>query len=228
VQLPTLTGHAVRDKVNQVAVSPDGRYLALVTNEILDCAIAYYAVAPTHDAVTLVGVLPLTAQMLGSTSTQCDLFAPVWSPDGADGPWLAFALCDSSCAIEGLPLRPYLARLTSAASYPVMLTLDAAHVMYIAGAPRARTLAWSRASDGLRLNYLPTYDATTIWQASLTQYQPHLLLALPTNAPGHISALAATLEGATLLFAHTRTLPGLCPECQEGETPSHLYYFTPS
>jgi hypothetical protein len=228
VQLQTATGEAVRDTFNRVAVSPDGRYLALVTDEILGCAIAFYAVAPTYTAAKLVGVLPISALLRASTSTRCTPFAPAWSPAGPDGPWLAFALCDASCAIEGVPLRSYLARLVPTAAQPVMLSLDPAQVVYIAGAPRVRTLAWTHMSSNLQLNYLPTDDGTTIWQASLTNESPRLLLALPADVPGHISALAATPDGARLVFAHTRTLPGLCPECQEGETPSHLYYFTAS
>ena len=141
---------------------------------------------------------------------------------------IRLALCDSSCAIEGLQLKPYLDRLVPTATQPIMFTLDATQVVHMADAPRVRTLAWTRASDGLRLNYLPDYDATAIWQASLTSDSPHLLFALPTDVPGHIGALAATPDGGSLVFAHTRTLPGLCPECQEGETPSHLYYFTPA
>jgi hypothetical protein len=227
VQLQTETGEAVRNLFNQVAVSPDGRYLALVTDEILGCAIAFYAVAPTYDAAKLVGVLPIAALLRASTPTQCDPFAPSWSPDRPGGPWLAFALCDASCAIEGVPLRSYLDRLVPTAAQPAMLSLDAAQVVYIAGAPRVRTLVWTYTSDSLQLNYLPTDDGKTIWQASLTNESPRLLLALPTDVPGHLSALAATPDGAKLVFAHTRTLPGLCPECQEGETPSHLYYFTP-
>ena len=130
----------MRNTFNQVAVSPDGRYLALVTNEILGCAIAFYAVAPTYNAAKLVGVLPIGTLLRANTPTQCDPFAPAWSPDGPDGPWLAFALCDGSCAIEGVPLRSYLAHLVPTAAQPVMLSLDAEQVVYIAGGPRVRTL----------------------------------------------------------------------------------------
>lgn len=228
IKLQTDTGAPVVNTFNHVTVSPDGHYLALVTNEFADCAIAFYAVALTHDALTLLGVLPFPASLVASRLDQCKLSAPSWSPDAPGGPWLAFAHCNVTCLIEALPLQPYLSRLAAPASKPITLSPDSLHLTTIANVDGVISPSWTIASNGLRLNSLTNYRALSIWQASLSGGTPRELLTLPDGVPGSISALAATPNDQSLVFAHTYIRPSLCPECQDGETPSHLYFFTPA
>ncbi|HEY7093591.1 MAG TPA: hypothetical protein VH393_10445 [Ktedonobacterales bacterium] len=84
--------------------------------------------------------------------------------------------------------------------------------------------SWTLGFDGLRLNYIAGQYQKTIEQVSLATRQTRTLVTLPDR--GRIDALAATPDQRGLIFAHGRT--PLCTECQAGETPSHLYIYTPA
>jgi hypothetical protein len=79
---------------------------------------------------------------------------------------------------------------------------------------------WTLGPDGLQLNYI----RGSIEQVSLATRQTRTIVTLPNR--GQIDALAATPDNHGLIFAHG-TIP-LCPDCQAGETPSHLYIYTPA
>jgi hypothetical protein len=221
--LQTDTGASVQELDTRWTVAPDGRYVAVLMSARSQCALALYAVASSRDAVPLVGVLLLPLSVSIPRLGNCHLASPVWSPNGPTGPWLAFAHCEGTCSEWGFPPQSYLSRL-SARQSPTILTVDQESLQEIAGASAGFSLTWTLAPEGLRLNYLHSFG---IWQTSLTTNTPHLLLALPQGVAGGLSALAATPDTQGLVFAHSLWQDS-CPECQGGETPSHLYYFTPT
>jgi hypothetical protein len=216
--LQTDTGTRIENLEDRWTVSRDGRYVAVLTSARSQCALALYAVAPTHDAAPLVALLLFPLSVSIPRLGNCHLSSPVWSPEGPTGAWLAFAHCEGHCTEWAFPVQSYLNRIVAAKPQPVIFTVGSDSLQEVAGASEGFSLAWTVAPDGLRLNYL----SSGIWQTSLTTSAPRLLLALPDGVAGYLGALAATPDGRGLVFAHSLWQDS-CPECQGGETPSHLY-----
>jgi hypothetical protein len=88
--------------------------------------------------------------------------------------------------------------------------------------------SWTLGSDGLRLNYITGLGVDTIEQISLSTQQTRTLVKIPSEhyKDGILGGLAPAPDYRSLIFVHSRTPP--CVECQTGETPSHLYIYTPA
>jgi hypothetical protein len=216
-------GKEVMGFTNSVTLSPDGRYLALLTDEdeFGECGVAFYEMSSAHDNATLIGVLAFPTD---SSFDGCLLVSPIWSPVGSDSSWFAFSRFRSGGAVA-FPLQPYLRSLESAPQRPARVTLDPSSLVGLVDrGTNALDPSWTLGFDGLRLNYIAGQYQKTIEQVSLATRQTRTLVTLPDR--GRIDALAATPDQRGLIFAHGRT--PLCTECQAGETPSHLYIYTPA
>jgi hypothetical protein len=205
--------------VDRLAISPDGRYLALLTVAQSHCALAFYGVAPTYDAAPLLGTLLFPPSVAVPQLGECHLAAAVWSPPGPEGDWLGLTNCETACTIMALPLRSYLSGLAIGSQTPVVWELDPLQLRNLTDVSGGFSPSWTLAPDGLRLNFL---HESSIWQVSLSGGAPHVLLTLPAGIPGSLSALAGTPDAQGLVFAHT-LWQFTCPECESGAVPSHLY-----
>lgn len=230
LHLLTPSGSGITQVVGNITISPDGRYLALLTGEFGGCSIALYSLSAAYDQA------PLTASiyiMSNSASTQpgvsgtCDFHGPAWSPDGPDGPWLAFT-CGYRCGVFMFPLQPYLQQI-KASSHLMSFTLDPAKLVSVAQNDYAKPYpSWTVGPDGLRLNYILGPRVDTIEQLSLSTRQMKILVKIPSEdyKDGVLDGLAPAPNYRSLIFVHSRTPP--CVECLSGKIPSHLYIYVPA
>lgn len=225
----TPSGSGITQIVGNVTISPDGRYLALLTGEFGGRSIALYSLSAAYDQVSLAAIICITSDranaQLGVSGT-CNFHGPAWSPDGPDGPWLAFT-CEYRCGVFMFPLQPYLQQ-TKSSSQLMSFILDPAKLVSVAQKDYAEPYpSWILGPDGLRLNYIVGPRVNTIEQLSLSTRQTRALVKIPSEdyRAGILDGLAPAPNYRSLIFIHSRTPP--CVECQPGETPSHLYsYFS--
>jgi hypothetical protein len=208
----------------RVTLSPNGRYLLLLTDdESGGCGVAFYELSAAHDNATLVAFLTIPGVISDGGFNGCGLSDPAWSPPSVDGSWLAFTRFGSGkgWGTFAFPLRPFLASIDSVAGHPMRLIVDPAQLIGLVDIGKdPLSPCWTLGPDRLQLNYI----RGSIEQVSLATRQTRTIVTLPNR--GQIDALAATPDNHGLIFAHG-TIP-LCPDCQAGETPSHLYIYTPA
>jgi hypothetical protein len=229
LHLPTPFGGEITQIATKITISPDGRYLALLTGEFGGCAVALYSLPAAYDQASLVAIIYITGDPgsapLGA-SGRCDLKGPAWSPDGPDGPWLAFS-CTGRCSVLAFPLQPYLQQIKSS-SHLMSFTLDPAQLVKVAENGYAEPYpSWTVGPDGLRLNYITGLRENIIEQMSLSTRRTRTLVTSPGEyGDGILDGLAPAPNFRSLIFIHGRG--HLCPECLPGETPSHLYIYVPA
>jgi hypothetical protein len=227
LHLLTTVGEEVMGFPGRVTISPDGRYLALLTDESGGCGVAFYGLSAVHDSATLVAFLTIPGVVVDNAFNGCRLDSPAWSPAGPDGSWLAFTRYQSGqgTGAVAFPLQPYLALIEATPIHPARFALDPTLLVELVAAPKdPLSPSWTLGYDGLRLNYITGAFQGAIEQVSLATWQTRTLLKIGNR--GEISALAPLPDHHGLIFAHG-TIP-LCPDCQAGETPSHLYIYTPA
>jgi hypothetical protein len=216
--------------VGNITISPDGQYLAALTGDFGGCAVALYSLSAAHDKTSLATIMYITGDggsAYPSSSGRCNFYGPAWSPNGPDGPWLAFS-CDSGCDVLAFPLQPYLQQI-KASSQHMSFTLDPKQLLNLVENDYAKPYpSWTIGADGLRLNYITGSSADTIEQLSLSTRQTRTLVKIPSAkyGDGALEGLAPAPNFRSLIFIHGRGW--VCLECDPGERPSHLYIYVPA
>jgi hypothetical protein len=126
------------------------------------------------------------------------------------------------------PLQPYLQQI-KASSHPMSFTLDPKQLLSVAQNDYAEPYpSWTLGPDGLRLNYITGSSRDAIEQVPLSTRQTRTLVKIPSAkyGDGVLDGLASAPNFHSLIFIHGRGW--VCPECDPGERPSHLYIYVPA